>query len=58
MTHPQIEANNLFQFINSEIQGEELSIECHTKFDGNEMFNGNPAPALGEAQTRDHRILK
>ena len=48
MTHPQIEANNLFQFINSDVQGEIRALRYPTKFDGNEMFNGNPAPALGE----------
>ena len=48
MTHPQIEANNLFQFINSASQGKVRALRYPTKFDGNEMFNGKPAPALGE----------
>ena len=48
MTHPQIEANNLFQCINSASQGKVRALRYPTKFDGNEMFNGKPAPALGE----------
>ena len=48
MTHPQIEANNLFQLINSASQGKVRALRYPTKFDGNEMFNGKPAPALGE----------
>jgi len=48
MTHPQIEANNLFQFINSASQGKVRALRYPTKFDGNEMFNDKPAPALGE----------
>ena len=48
MIHPQIEANNLFQSIESNIQGEVRALRYPTKFDGNEMFNGSPAPALGE----------
>ena len=48
MTHPQIEANNLFQSINSDIQGKVRALRYPTKFDDNEMFNDKPAPALGE----------
>jgi CoA:oxalate CoA-transferase len=48
MTHPQIEANNLFQSINSGIQGKVRALRYPTKFDDNEMFNDKPAPALGE----------
>jgi CoA:oxalate CoA-transferase len=48
MTHPQLEANNLFQLINSASQGKVRALRYPTKFDGNEMFNDKPAPALGE----------
>ena len=48
MSHPQIEANNLFQFINSASQGKVRALRYPTKFNDNEMFNDKPAPALGE----------
>ena len=48
MIHPQVEANNLFQSIESNIQGEVRALRYPTIFDGNEMFNDSPAPALGE----------
>ena len=38
MIHPQVEANNLFQSIESNIQGEERALRYPTQLDGNEMF--------------------
>ena len=48
MTHPQIEANNLFQSLDSVTQGKVRALRYPTKFDSREMFDDKPAPALGE----------
>ena len=48
MVHPQIDANNLFNAIQSIHQGQVRALRYPTKFSGNEMFNDLAAPALGE----------
>ena len=48
MVHPQIDANNLFNAIQSIHQGQVRALRYPAKFSGNEMFNDLAAPALGE----------
>ena len=48
MVHPQIDANNLFNAIQSIHQGQVRALRYPTKFSGNAMFNDLAAPALGE----------